>query len=95
MEVEPSVPDLSAEDQIRASQTLRRTFPKLSDEENENEPPLLEFTIQNFDEIRNTINYSKMPPKLEFFNGRQNLRFEQIINDLGINQDGRDFLKFL
>ena len=85
------MPDLSAEDQIRASQTLWRTFPKLSDEENENEPPLLEFTIQNFDEIRNTINYSKMPPKLEFFNGGQNLRFEQIINDLGINQDSRDF----
>ena len=85
------MPDLSAEDQIRASQTLRRTFLKLSDEENENEPPILEFTIQNFDEIRNTINYSKMPPKLEFFNGGQNLRFEQIINDLGINQDSRDF----
>ena len=32
-----------------------------------------------------------MPPKLEFFNGGQNLRFEQIINDLGINQDSRDF----
>ena len=38
---------------------------------------------------------SKRPPKLEFFNGGWNLRFEQIINDLGMNQDSKDFLHFL
>ena len=32
-EVEPSVPELHPEDQIRVSPTLRRTFPELSDEE--------------------------------------------------------------
>ena len=32
-----------------------------------------------------------MSAKLEFFNGGQSLRFEQIIINLGINQDSRDF----
>ena len=90
-EEEPSVPELPPEDQIRLSPTLRRTFPEQSDEEDENEPPQPVFTIPNFDKIRNTLNDSKMPPELEFFNGGKNLRFEQIINNLGINQDSRDF----
>ena len=48
---------------------IRRTFLELSDEENENEPPQLEFTIKNFGEVRNILNDSEIPPKLEFFNG--------------------------
>ena len=39
-----------------------KAFPELSDKENENEPPPLEFTIQNFDEIRNTLNDGEIPP---------------------------------
>ena len=92
--VEPSVPELPPEDQFRVFATLRRTFPELSDEENENGPPQLEFTIPNFDEIRNTLNDGEIPPELEFFNGGPSLRFEQIINNLGINQDSRDILIF-
>ena len=79
--VEPSAPELPPEDQIRVSPTLRRTFPELSDEEIENEPPQLEFTVPNFDEIRNTLNDGEIPPELEFFNGRSSLRFEEIINN--------------
>ena len=41
-EVEPSAPELPPEDQIRVSPTLRRTFPELSDEENENDLPQLD-----------------------------------------------------
>ena len=93
--VEPSAPELPPEDQIRVSPTLRRTFPELSDEEIENEPPQLEFTVPNFDEIRNTLNDGEIPPELEFFNGRSNLRFEEIINNWGINRDSRDFLNVL
>ena len=55
----------------------------------------LEFTIPNFDEIRNTLNDGGVPPELELFNGRPSLRFEQIINNLEINQDSRDLLNFL
>ena len=91
-EVESSVPELPPEDQLKVSQTLRRAFPKLSDKENENQLPLLEFTIRNFDEIRDTLNDCEIPP--DFFNGGQNPRFEQIINGLGINQYSRYFLNF-
>ena len=94
-EVEPSASELPPEDQIRVSPTLRRTFPELIDEENENEPLQLEFTTPNFDEIRNTPNDGEIPPELEFFNGGPSLRFEQIINNLGINQDSKDFKNFL
>ena len=93
--VEPSAPELPPKDQIRVSPTLRRTFPELSDEEIENEPPQLEFTVPNFDEIRNTLNDGEIPPELEFFNSRSSLRFEQIINNWGINRDSRDFLNVL
>ena len=44
-EIERSSPELPEEDQIMVSPTLRRTFPELSDEENENKPPQLEFAI--------------------------------------------------
>ena len=90
-EVEPSAPELPPEDQIRVSPTLRRTFPELSNEENGSESAQLEFDIPNFDEIRNTLNDGEIPPELELFNGGPNPRFEQIINNLGINQDSRDF----
>ena len=53
--VEPSVPELPPEDQFKVFAILRRTFPELSDEENENGPPQLEFTVPNFDERRNTL----------------------------------------
>ena len=66
-QVELSSPELLPEDQIRVSPSLRRTFPELSDEENENEHPQLEFIIPNFDEIRNTLNDGEIPPELEFF----------------------------
>ena len=89
--VEPSAPELLPEDQIRVSATLKRTFPELSDKVNENELSKLEFTVPNFDEIRNTLNDGEIPTALEFFNGGPSLRFEQIINNLGINQDSRDF----
>ena len=89
--VEPSVPELLPEDQIRVSATLKRTFPELSDKVNENELSKLEFTIPNFDEIRNTLNDGEIPTALEFFSGGPSLKFEQIINNLGINQDSRDF----
>ena len=92
--VAPSAPELLPEDQIRVSPTLRRTFRELSDKVNENELLKLEFTIRNFDEIRNTLNDGEIPPALEFFNGGPSFRFEQIINNLGINQDSRDFFKF-
>ena len=92
--VAPSAPELLPEDQIRVSPTLRRTFHELSDKVNENELLKLEFTIRNFDEIRNTLNDGEIPPALEFFNGGPSFRFEQIINNLGINQDSRDFFKF-
>ena len=55
-EVELSAPEQPPEVQIRASPTVRRTFPELTDEENEIKPPQLKFTIPNFDEIRNTLN---------------------------------------
>ena len=93
-EVEPSVPELPPEDQLKVLQTLRRAFPELSGKENENQLPLLEFTIRNFDEIRNTLNDCEIPPELDFFNGGQKARFEQIINGLGINQYSRHFLNF-
>ena len=64
--VEPSALELLPEDQVTVSPTLRRIFPELSDEENENEPLQLEFTIPNFDEIRNTLNDGEISPKLEF-----------------------------
>ena len=92
-EVEPSVPELPPEDQLKVLQTLRRAFPELSDKENENQLPLLEFTIRNFDEIRNTLNDCEIPPELDFFNGGQKPRFEQIINGLGINQYSRQVSK--
>ena len=66
-QVELPSPELLPEDQIRVSPSLRRTFPELSDEENENEHPQLQFTIPNFDEIRNTLNDGEIPPELEFF----------------------------
>ena len=75
-EVEPSAPELPPEDQIRVSPTLRRRFPELSEKENEDEPPQLEFTITNFDEIKNTLNDSEIPLELEFFNGGPSMRFE-------------------
>ena len=94
-EVEPSAPELLPDDQIRVSPTLRRTFPELSDEENENEPPQLEFTIPNFDEVRNTLHYGEIPPELEFFNGGPSQRFEQIIKNIGITQYSRaEIFKF-
>ena len=80
-------PELLPEDQIRVSPTVRRAFPELSYKVNENELQKLEFTIPNFDEITNTLNDGEIPPVLEFFNGGPSLRFEQIINNLGINQD--------
>ena len=92
--VEPSVPELTPEDQFKVFAILRRTFPELSDEENENGPPQLEFTVPNFDEIRITLNDGEISPELEFFNGGPSLRFEQIINNLEINQDSRDILNF-
>ena len=91
-EVEPSVPKLPPEDQIKVSPTPSRIFPELIDEGNDNELPQLQFTIQNFDEIRNILNDGAIPP--DFVNGGRNLRFEQIINSLGINQNSRDFLNF-
>ena len=42
-------------------------------------------------QILNTLNDGEIPPELELFNGGPNPRFEQIINDLGINQDSRNF----
>ena len=78
--IEPSAPELPPEDQIRVSPTLRRTFSELSDEGNENEPPQLKFTIQNLDEIRNTLNDGEILPELEFYNFKRNLRFEKISN---------------
>ena len=63
------------EDQVRVFPTLRRIFLELSYEENENEPRQLEFTISNFDEIRNTLKYGEIPPELEFFNGGPSLTF--------------------
>ena len=92
---EPSAPELPLEHQIRVSPTLRRTFPELSDQKNENEQLQLEFTIPNFDEIRHTLNDGEIPPELEFSNGGPSLRFEQIINNPIINQDSREFLIFL
>ena len=80
-------PELLPEDQIRVSPTVRRAFPELSYKVNENELQKLEFTIPNFDEITNTLNDGEIPPALEFFNGGPSLRFEQIINNLGIYQD--------
>lgn len=94
-EVEPSVPELPPEDQIRVSPTLRRTYPELSDEEDENKPPRPEFTISNLNEIRDALNDGEIHPELEFFNGGQNLRSNKIVNNLGINLDSRDFLNFL
>ena len=44
---------------------------------------------------RNTLIDGEIPPKLEFLKGGPSLRFEQIINNLGINQDSRDFVNFL
>ena len=76
-EVEPSAPERSPEDQIRLSPTLRITFSEPSEEEKK-ELQQPEFTIPDFDEIRNTLNDGEVPPELEFFNGGQNLRFEQI-----------------
>ena len=49
--------------------SLRRPFRQLSDEVNENDSPQLEFNLQDFDEIRNTLNDGKIPPELEFLNG--------------------------
>ena len=63
---ELSVPELPPENQIRLSSTLRRTFPELNDEENENELPRTQFAIPNFDEI-NTLNNGEIPPELERF----------------------------
>ena len=92
-EVEPSAPELIPDDHIRVSPTLRRTFPELGDEENE--PPQLEFTIPNFDEVRNTLHDGEIPPELEFFNGGPSQRFEQIIKNLGITQYSRaEIFKF-
>ena len=93
IEAESPAPELSPENEIRVSPILRRTFPELSDEEEDNEPSRPEFTIPNFDEIRHIFfNDGEIPPELECFNGGQNPRFEQqIINGLGINQDSRDF----
>ena len=51
-EVEFFASELPPEDQIRVSPPLRRIFPELSDKENKNEPPQLEFTIPNFDKIK-------------------------------------------
>ena len=84
-EEEPFAPELPPEDQIRLSPTLRRTFPELNYEENENESPL-EFTIPNCEEIRNALSDGETPPELEFFNGGPSMRFEHIINNLGITQ---------
>ena len=67
-EVEPSAPELAPEDQIRLSPGLRRTFPELSEEEDKTETTQPEFTIPNFDQIRDTLNAGKIPPELEFFN---------------------------
>ena len=78
--VEPSAPELPPEDRIRVSPTLRRTFSELSDEGNENETSQIKFTMQNLDEIRNTLNDDEIPPELEFYNFKRNLRFEKIIN---------------
>ena len=50
------MPELTPEDQTRVSPTVQRTFFKLSDEEDENEPLQPEFTIPNFEKIRNTLN---------------------------------------
>ena len=44
---------------------------------------------------RNALIDREIPPKLEFLKGGPSLRFEQIINNLGINQDRRDFVNFL
>ena len=55
IEAESPLPELSPENQIRVSPILRKTFPKLSDEEEDNELSRPEFTIPNFDEIRHIM----------------------------------------
>ena len=56
-------------------QNIKLDYRQLLGEHFLNQP---EFTIPDFDEIRNTLNDGEVPPELEFFNGDQNLRFEQI-----------------
>ena len=55
--------ELAPEDQIRLSPRLRRTFPELSEEEEELETPQPEFTIPNFDQIRDILNDGQIPPE--------------------------------
>ena len=44
---------------------------------------------------KNILNDGEIPPELECSNGGPSLRFEQMINNLGINRDTRDFFSFL
>ena len=91
---EPSAPELPPEDQIRLSRRLRRTFPELSEEEEEPETRYPEINISNFDQIRDTFNDGEIPPELEFLNGGKNPRLDHIVNIIGIDQDSREFLDF-
>ena len=94
-EAEPSAPELPPEEQIRLSPRVRRTFPELSQEEEEHETGQPEFTIPHFDQIRDTLNDGEIPPELEFFNGGKNPILDHIINNIGIDQDSKEFLNFL
>ena len=73
-EAEPTAPELPPEEQIRLSPMLWRVFPEAGDwfgedDDNEEDTAQSEFSLPNYDQIRDVFIDGEIPPELEFFTG--------------------------
>ena len=79
---------------------LGSLFPKAGDwfgEDNDNEEDTAqpEFSLTNYDQIRDVLNDGEIPSELEFFTGGRNQRLLDVVTSIGIDQDNREFLDYL
>ena len=96
-EAEPTAPELPPEEQIRLSPMLRRVFPEAGDwfgedDDNEEDTAQPEFTLPNYDQIRDVIIDGEIPPELEFFTGDRYQKLVDMVKSIWIDEDNREFL---
>ena len=99
-EAERTAPELPPKEQIRLSPTLVRVFPEAGDwfgedDHNEEGTAQPEFTLPNYNQIRDALNEGEIPPELELFTGGRNQRLLDMVNSIWIDQDRGNFLDYL